>query len=250
VAKNLKNIFSVRNLTELFKSLAKITFFAGLLAFLIWAALPDLVAGAAHRLGDVLAVVGWLFKGLTVGVIVVHAAIALFDLVWQRRLHRKRLMMSKQEVIQEYKEMEGSPHIKNKRKQLRREIVDSSPAASAGRASALVVNPTHLAIAIYYEPDELPLPVVLAKGTDSVAKLMVAAARRAGVPVIRDVPLAWALMADAKVDDYIPIALIEPVAEMLRRLRNFGAAGTHSGAAARIPGPWDRHVPLWLEDRR
>ncbi|MNT67874.1 Yop proteins translocation protein U [compost metagenome] len=83
----------------------------------------------------------------------------------------------------------------------------------------VVTNPTHLAIALYYEEDEVPLPVVLAKGEGALAAAMVKAAREEGIPVMQNIPLARALMAQAQIDQYIPAELIVPTAELLRLLR-------------------------------
>jgi type III secretion protein U len=87
---------------------------------------------------------------------------------------------------------------------------------SSRKASVLVTNPTHLAIAIYYEKDVTPLPVVLAKGEGALATRMIVAARESGVPILQNIPLAHALMNTALLDQYIPSELIEPVAEVLR----------------------------------
>ena len=96
--------------------------------------------------------------------------------------------------------------------------------ASARKASVLVTNPTHLAIAIFYEADQTPLPIVLAKGEGALAEQMMKAAREAGVPIMQNIPLAHALMGDAQAEQYIPTELIEPVAEVLRLVRKMAAS--------------------------
>lgn len=92
-------------------------------------------------------------------------------------------------------------------------------AAQVRRATVLVTNPTHLAVALYYAAGETPLPRVLAMGQGAVAALMVEAARDAGVPVMQNVALARALHDQAEVDQYIPGELVEPVAAVLRAVR-------------------------------
>ena len=87
------------------------------------------------------------------------------------------------------------------------------------KASVVVTNPTHLAVAIYYEEGDTPLPVVLFKGENLVAERMVKAAEEAGVPVMQNVPLARSLFETAIIDQYIPSELLEPVAEVLRVVR-------------------------------
>lgn len=101
------------------------------------------------------------------------------------------------------------------------------------KASVVVTNPTHLAIAIYYEKDKTPLPVVVAKGEDMVAHRMVAAARDAGVPVLQNIPLARELMSTAHLGWYIPSELIEPVVAVLRSLDDLVA--NRDGGAGHAP---------------
>jgi type III secretion protein U len=93
-------------------------------------------------------------------------------------------------------------------------------------ASVLVTNPTHLAIAILYEDEKTPLPMVTAKGEGALAERMIVAAREAGVPVMQNIPLAHALFDEAAVDQYIPSDLIEPVAAVLRRVREISSGST------------------------
>jgi type III secretion protein U len=142
------------------------------------------------------------------------------DFIWQRMQYRKQLMMSKDEVKQEYKQMEGDPHIKHHRRHLHQELLQSGAVEKSRTASVLVTNPTHLAIALHYDKDETPLPVVLAMGEGALAERMIAAAREAGVPVLQNIPLAHALFDTAHVDQYIPSDLIEPVAQVLRLVRD------------------------------
>jgi type III secretion protein, YscU/HrpY family len=218
-ANNLKNIFSKRNLVEFLKSAIKIAFLSVLVTLVVRDALPELMSVPHSGLAGLQSGVGGMLRTLIVHVAVAYVVISLADFVWQRMQHRKQLMMSKEEVKQEFKEMEGDPHIKSKRKHLHQEMVMQGAIGSARKASVVITNPTHLAIALYYEPDETPLPVVLAKGEGALAEEMMRAAREAGVPVMQNIPLARALMADAQVDQYIPAELIEPVAEVLRLVR-------------------------------
>jgi type III secretion protein U len=127
--------------------------------------------------------------------------------------------MSKDEVKQEYKTMEGDPHIKGQRKQLHQEMMQNDAVSSARNATVLVTNPTHLAIALRYEEEKTPLPMILAKGEGALAEKMIEAAREAGVPVMQNIPLAHALFEQGRADQYIPSDLIEPVAAVLRVVR-------------------------------
>ena len=219
VLSNLKNTFSKKNLMEFLKSCAKIAFLTVLVTQVVRKALPELMSVPHSGLAGLQTGVGGMIRTLIVNVAVAYTIIALADFVWQRMQHRNQLMMSKEELKQEFKEMEGDPHIKSKRKHLHQEMVMQGAVHSARKASVVVTNPTHLAIALYYEPDKTPLPVVLAKGEGALAEEMMRAAREAGVPVMQNIPLAHALMSDAQLDQYIPSELIEPVAEVLRLVR-------------------------------
>ena len=225
-ASNLKNIFSMKNLVEFLKSALKIAFLTVLVTLVVRDALPQLMSVPYSGLAGLQAGVGGMLRTLLVHVTVAYVIISLADFAWQRMQHRKQLMMSKEEVKQEFKEMEGDPHIKGKRKHLHQEMVMQGAVQSARKATVVVTNPTHLAIALYYDQDETPLPVVLAKGEGALANEMMRAAREAGVPVMQNIPLARALMADAQPDQYIPSELIEPVAEILRLVRKLAAEST------------------------
>lgn len=217
-AGNLKNIFSARNLMEFIKSVCKILFLAVLVTLVIRDSLQPLMAVPHSGLDGLRTGVGRILQVMVWNIGLAYGAISLADLAWQRYQYRKGLRMSKDEVKQEYKEMEGDPHIKQQRKHLHQELIMHGAAAQVRRATVLVTNPTHLAVALYYAAGETPLPRVLAMGQEPWP-LMVEAARDAGVPVMQNVALARALHDQAEVDQYIPGELVEPVAAVLRAVR-------------------------------
>jgi type III secretion protein U len=124
-------------------------------------------------------------------------------------------MMTKEEKKREYKENEGDPHIKGYRKRLARELVNSDSGQKARNATAVVVNPTHVAVALNYDTEKLKLPLVTAKGLGHYAHYIRTEAERAGVPVFRNVSLARALYATADIDEVVPDELFDAVAEVL-----------------------------------
>lgn len=223
---NLKNIFSKKNLVEFLKSSVKIGFLSGLLWLLLRDALPIMTSIPQAGLAGMGQVVGSLIKTMLICIGLAYTAIALADFVWQRYSYRKGLMMTKSEVKQEYKQMEGDPLIKHKRKHLHQEMLQEGAVQSARKATVLVTNPTHLAVALHYEEGETPLPVVLAMGEGALAERMRHAAREAGVPVMQNIPLARALTEKSTAGQYIPSDLVEPVAELLRLLRQLIDEGT------------------------
>lgn len=144
--------------------------------------------------------------------------VAAIDWGIQRYLYMKDLMMSIDEVHREYKESEGSPEMKGHRKQVAHEIVHEDPAPRAKDASVVVRNPTHVAVALRYEPGVIPLPYVVCKGTDALAERIIKEAERHGIPTFEDVPLARGLNDACEVGEHVPTAYIEPVARVIRWL--------------------------------
>jgi len=215
-AKAVKKIFSVKNLIEFLKSLLKIVFLSVLLYFVIRNSLPDLLKIPACGLKCVPLVLGTLLKHLAINAAFAFVIIAAADYVFQRYQFTKGLKMTKDEVKREYKEMEGDPLIKGKRKQLHQEMLSQNIVNSVKKSSVVVTNPTRIAIALEYRDGETPLPIVRAKGENLIAKRIIEIAKQEGIPVMENVPLARALHEHSSVDQYIPTDLIEAVAEVLR----------------------------------
>lgn len=216
----VKKIFSIKNLMEFIKSVIKIVFLSTLLFLVFRDSLPDLLKIPPCGLSCIIPTLGALFKQIilysTGGFVVISAA----DFLFQRYQHIKQLKMSKEEIKQEYKEMEGDPHIKSKRRHLHQEMLSQQMANSVRKSTVVVTNPTHIAVALEYREGQTPLPVVRAKGTNLIAKRIVEIAREEGIPVFENVPLAQALNENGLVDQYIPGDLIPAVVEVLRWVAN------------------------------
>jgi len=212
--------FSVKNLIEFIRSVVKIGVVCTVFYLVFMEALPLVLRlpGQGTRGIDIaLRIILWR---TTLYCVTAFIFIAVLDWLFQRRQFLKEHMMSKEEIKNEYKQMEGDPQIKGQRKQLHQEMVMNDQAQSVRQADVLVTNPTHLAIAIEYKPDKTPLPVILAKGEGYLAERMMKIAEEAGVPIMRNVPLARDLWDQGEELQYIPSSLIEPVAEVLRWLRD------------------------------
>jgi flagellar biosynthesis protein FlhB len=132
----------------------------------------------------------------------------------QQKQYLKGLMMSKQEVQREYKEQEGDPHVKYMRKQLHEELLAESIVENVPKASVVVINPTHLAVALRYEERNMGAPTVTAKGSFTMAEKIISLARKHHVPILRNVPLARSL-SEMEIGREIPEELYEAVAEVL-----------------------------------
>jgi type III secretion protein U len=219
---NLQQMFSKKNLMEFAKSCLKVVVLTAIVFLVVRDAMGTLVKLPLAGVGTAGAVLTDVLWTLFQNVFLVFAAIGLADLAWQRHQYIKGLMMSVEEIKQEYKQQEGDPHMKGHRKELAKEIVMGEAVQHARQATAVVTNPTHLAVALFYESGKTPLPVVLAMGAGVVAEAMKRAAEEAGVPVIQDIPLARGLVRRARAKEYIPSDFIEPVAQLLlavQRLR-------------------------------
>ncbi len=125
------------------------------------------------------------------------------------------MRMSQRDIQQEVKDNEGDPYIKAQRRQAHQEWSQQGAAQIARDATALIVNPTHVAIALNYDRDTCPVPTIAAKGEDHVAQAMRAACEDAGVPIIRNVELARDLLARAETGDIIPRDLFDIIAEVV-----------------------------------
>ncbi|HEV1287635.1 MAG TPA: EscU/YscU/HrcU family type III secretion system export apparatus switch protein [Bryobacteraceae bacterium] len=141
--------------------------------------------------------------------------LGICDLLWQRHRYTKQLKMSKHEVKQESKEQQGSPHIKQKIRRLQRDAARRNMMKAIPTATAVIVNPTHYAVAIKYSMDGGVAPKVVAKGKNYVAARIRKRAIEAGVPIVENAPLARALYTSVDVGQEIPTHLYRAVAEIL-----------------------------------
>ncbi|MCB1109906.1 MAG: EscU/YscU/HrcU family type III secretion system export apparatus switch protein, partial [Chlamydiia bacterium] len=128
------------------------------------------------------------------------------------------MKMEKFEVKQEHKDTEGNPEIKGKRRQTQQEIAYQDPPSAARKARAVVTNPTHIAVALAYDPDEDPAPKILVMGKGVTAESIVKVALENNVPIMRNVPLAQLLYNKGKMGHYIPEETYEAIAEVLKWL--------------------------------
>jgi type III secretion protein U len=224
----VKKTISIQNIVEFLKSIIKILTLSLFIVFVIRDALRAIVLSPTCGYRCVEGVLGQSLTQLLIWSSSLFFIVAAADMAYQRYSFKKKNMMTKDEVKREYKESEGDPHVKGKRKQLYHEMMAEGQVSRSRKATVLVTNPTHVAVAIYYEAEETPLPVVTAIGTDAIARRMIEAAREAEVPIMQDVPLARSLLETGIVDQYIPSELIEPFAEILRALRSLSESGVVS----------------------
>jgi type III secretion protein U len=154
-------------------------------------------------------------------VTVAFVAMSAFDIWFQRMDYLKRHKMTKDEVRRESREMEGSPEMRGMRRRLHQEVGMGNMLENVRKANVVVVNPTHIAVALYYEAGVTDLPLVVAKGEGHIAQAIRDIAQEEGIPIMRNVKLARGLNDAVQLNAYIPDEFLEPVAEVLRWVRDF-----------------------------
>lgn len=210
-----KRIFGPDGLMQFVKSLAKVV----MVAWVGWMVMKPYI-GPLQQLSALdpaamLPLMVDILRRLVFAAAALMLAIAGFDWFWQRSRFLKRMRMSKEEMKEEFKNSEGDPHIKAKRRQIALQRSRRRMMAAVPSATMVVMNPTHYAVALRYEAGETAAPQCVAKGMDAVALKIRALAEESGVPVIEDPPLARALYAAVELDEFIPPAHYEAVAKLI-----------------------------------
>jgi len=221
----LKQIISKKKLVELLITMGKASLIALLCYSVIRGQLGNIVALANGEPKDVYEAFVALLRSIFHVVVLVCLILGMIDFAIQHHFHKKQLMMDKEEIKREHKESEGDPLIKNQRKRLARQWANESPAARTEDANAVVVNPTHFAVAMFYDAAEAMVPVVLARGKDEVARAMIRRAHERGIPVVRHVWLARTLYATGREDMVIPRSSYQAAAQVYAVVHELVASG-------------------------
>ncbi len=209
----IKRIFSAHGLSEFAKITVKLTLMTGL-GYLAYHRGVTHLIGAPAPLESIVAASLGEAKRLLLQVAVLALLLGAADVAWNMRQYGKRSKMSKQEVKDESKQQEVNPEVKGAIRQRQMKLSRSRMIAAVAGADVVLVNPTHIAVALQYDPGTFA-PKVVAKGAGVVAQRIRDKAKEAGVPVLRNVPLARALHSSCQLGDSIPVELFRAVAEVL-----------------------------------
>lgn len=208
-------LFSMRSLFEFVKGILKIAI-VGTVGFII---LYPYYGNVDHfvglPIGFMLTELRSLFLRLMIGVLVVLFILAIIDVVYQRMEHLKKIRMSRQEIKDEYKQTEGDPHMRARLRQLRMERSRQRMIQAVPTADVIITNPTHFAIALKYDPEQMDAPVCVAKGVDAVALRIREVANENKITIVENRPLARALYDTVEIDDMIPEEHYKAVAEVI-----------------------------------
>jgi len=213
--KGMKRLFSFRVLIELIKSILKFVVILLVIFDILSAEAPRLHMLLDMGLQQAVVYVGDICLRLGINVGMAYLLIALADYAYVRWKHAKDLRMSKQEVKEEYKNIEGNPQIKGKIRQKMREASMRRMMQDVPTADVIITNPTHFAVALRYDTDKSEAPMLVAKGTDHLAQRIKALAKENNVAIVENKPLARALYATVDVGREIPPELYQTVAEVL-----------------------------------
>ncbi|MGY1424010.1 flagellar biosynthesis protein FlhB [Lysobacter sp. A289] len=214
-ASGLKRIYGKEGFAELLRSMLRVLLVVGTGALVIIGAVDNLLL--MPRMGLHVAIDTGLHTAMTALLAMAGslALIAAIDVPWQRYQHRSKLKMTKQEVRDEMKQTEGNPEVKARVRQVARQLSQRQTMEAVPSADVVVMNPTHYAVALKYDPDNMRAPRVVAKGVDETALMIRDVAGKHRITVIEAPPLARALYRQAKVDQEIPVKLYAAVAQIL-----------------------------------
>ena len=211
----LKRIFAPEGIFELAKAAVKLVIVSVLLIFVFQSWMGETVAlydanvqGIAKTLGTKIVFTLFIIGGTM-------AILAVLDYLFQRYRFNEQIKMTKQEVKEERKQVDGNPHVKSRLRSMQRAIATNKMLAAVKDADVVVTYPTHFAVALVYDRETMMAPKVVAKGVDSMAQKIKQVARENGVPCVENVPLARALYKALKIGQYISKDLYNAVAEVL-----------------------------------
>lgn len=217
---NAKQMFSMRSLFELTKSIFKVLVLLLICYYLIKTYIPSIQHLPLCDINCGMKTATRLLFWMLAVLLGFYAIFGLADFAFQRYNTTKKLMMSIEDIKQEYKNSEGNAQMKSKRKEIHREIQSGSLARNVEKSTLVVRNPTHIAVCLYYRQEETPLPRVLEIGHDHRAQHIVRLAEKAGIPIVENIEIARALEAQVTPGSYIPPCLFEPIAQLLRTAMN------------------------------
>lgn len=211
----IKRMFSIRAIVEVLKNIIKIV----ILGYVIYNSIIDRLLKVPRLVQiDLISGVNFIsssIMSIVKSVVIAFIVISAFDFLYSWWEYEKNIRMTKQEVKEEYKQLEGDPLIKGKIKEKQRAISMTRMIQQVPQADVIIRNPTHYAVAIKYDIEKDNAPIVLAKGKDNIALKIIDKAGEYKINIIENVPLARALYANSEINQEIPLEFYEPVAEIL-----------------------------------
>ncbi len=213
--KGLKRLVSKRGFARLLVSIFKVLLIGVIAWVTIRRAIPSTAALMGLSPAEIVTFGGRLVISMGYKVAAALLILALLDYAFQRWQYEQDLMMTKQELRDELKRMEGDPLTRERRRRMQRQVAMQRMMQSVPKADVVITNPTELAIAVQYDPDEMAAPICVAKGAGFVAARIREIAAGSGVPIVENKPVARLLYRRVEVGGEIPVELYQAVAEIL-----------------------------------
>jgi flagellar biosynthesis protein FlhB len=213
--KGFKRIFSLRAIVELLKSILKISFVGAITFVILWMNIDQVLSLSFKSVGDSLATMASLTVQMGIAASLALLFLSLFDFLYQKYDFEKNIRMSKQDLKDEHKNIEGDPLIKSKIKQRQREMAMRRMMQEVPEADVVITNPTHFAIVLKYDENKMDAPYVVAKGVDYLAQKIKYIANENDVVMVENRPLARSLYDSAEIGDAVPEEFFKAVAEIL-----------------------------------
>jgi len=213
-ASGLKRIFGKQAAVNFGKGIFKLVALGSVMSMILWPERHRLEAMLQFDPAEIIATISGLALRLLGAVVAMLAAVAIADYFFQYRQWFERQKMSLQEMKQEFKQSEGDPHIKGRLRQLRMARMKKRMMTAVPKASVIITNPTHYAVALSYQRG-MPAPICVAKGVDLIALKIREIAKAHDIPIVENVPLARALHAAVEIDAEIPVEHYHAVAEVI-----------------------------------
>ena len=210
-----KRIFSAQSAVKAIMSLAKVGIIGSVAGITIANSMDKIVSLSTLSFINIAKVGGIMTFTLGIRMTTVLLILALLDFSYQKFKHYNDLKMTKEEVKEEMKRMEGDPIMKQRRRAVARQLASQRTAQAVPKADVVVTNPTELALALKYDPETMPSPKLVAKGSGYMAQRIRRIALDSGVPIVERKPLARALFKNCEVGEYVPPELYKAVAEVL-----------------------------------
>lgn len=211
----LKKIFSSRGMIELVKGAIKLIIVGWIGYITVKGYIPSMIPLMDEEIGQLIAAIGHFSLKLALRLTLAFAILAILDFGFQKWKYLQELMMTKQEIKEEFRQMEGDPQIKGKIRQLQIQTSMNLMIKKIPEADVILANPTHFAVALRYDPVTMRAPMVIAKGKNKIAERIKQIARDNGIPVVEEPELARALYKAAEVGQEVPYELFQAVAEVL-----------------------------------
>lgn len=223
--KGISRVISKQKLVDLIKQIFKVAIVLLAAWLIVLPAIPHPDVMAGRPIETTLKDLHWLLILLLVTVVVAFSGVAFVDLMWTRHQHITKLKMTKQEVKDEHKQSEGDPALKGRIRSMRMQRSRQRMMAAVPQASVVITNPTHYAVALKYDMDDMAAPKLVAKGMDFIAARIREVAKENNIPIVENPPLARALHAAVELDEEIPQDHYKAVAEVIGYVMRLKGAG-------------------------